>query len=82
MITLSPGEVKQINVTLTALPGGITGTVSSSLGGVIQGAMVEVVETAQGTTTDLNGMFSIQNLPSGTPLTVRISATGYQTVEV
>ena len=82
MITLSPGEVKQINITLTALPSGIQGTVSSSLGGVIQGATVEVVETAQSTATDLNGMFSIQNIPSGTPLTVRISATGYQTVEV
>ena len=82
MITLSPGEVKQINITLTALPSGIQGTVSSSLGGVIQGATVEVVETAQSTTTDLNGMFSIQNLPSETPLTVRVSAAGYETVEL
>jgi len=82
MITLSPGEVKQINITLTALPSGIQGTVSSSLGGVIQGATVEVVETAQSTTTDLNGMFSIQNLPPETPLTVRVSAAGYETVEL
>jgi len=82
MIKLQPGEVKQVNVTLTPLPSGIQGTVSSSLGGVLQGATVGVVETGQSTTTDSSGAFSLTNLPPETPLTVRVSATGYQTVEV
>jgi len=82
MFTLQPGEVKQVNVTLTALSSGIQGAVSSSLGGVIQGATVEIVETGQSTTTDSSGAFSIMNLPPETPLTVRISAAGYQTVEL
>ena len=82
MIILSPGEVKEVNVTLTALPSGIQGTVSSSLGGVLQGALVEIVETGQSTTTDSSGVFSLTNLPPETPLTVRVSAAGYETVEL
>jgi len=86
MIILEPGQTYHIHISLNpvpSLPSAITGTVKdSATGAAIQGATVEVIETGQSTTTDSNGTFTISNLPSGTPLTVRISAAGYETVEL
>lgn len=67
----------------TPLPatGSISGTVSNSvtLTG-ISGALVEVVGTGIGTTSDGTGAFSLSGIPTGSQ-TIRISAAGYDTVE-
>ena len=58
----------------------VKGTVLDELGEPIIGATVIVVGTQTGTTTDINGQFSLQNLKKESVL--QISFIGYQTVTV
>ena len=56
----------------------VKGTVLDELGEPIIGATVIVVGTQTGTTTDINGQFSLQNLKKESVL--QISFIGYQTM--
>ncbi len=65
----------------TPSTGSISGKViaSDTLMG-IAGALVEVLGTGLSTTTDANGDYSLSSVPTGDQ-TIRVSVSGYQTVE-
>ena len=56
-----------------------TGVVKDNLGPVV-GAGVVVAGTTNGTSTDINGSFTLNNVPSGA--TLEVSCIGYETVKV
>lgn len=58
----------------------VTGQVVDNFGEPILGATIQVVGTTKGCTTDLDGNFSLTNLP--TDAVLKISFVGYQTIEV
>lgn len=58
----------------------ITGTVVDNNGDAIIGATVRVGNTKEATVTDIDGKFSLQNVPGKTTLT--ISFVGYQTMVI
>lgn len=58
----------------------ISGTVTDKAGEEIIGASIIAKGTTNGTITDLDGKFSLQNIPENA--TIQISFVGYQTVEI
>lgn len=65
---------------LVAQTGSLTGSVTDqSTGEPLIGAAVLVTELQRGATVDLNGNYTIENLPVGT-YTIRYSYVGYRTV--
>ncbi|MED4278752.1 carboxypeptidase regulatory-like domain-containing protein, partial [Priestia megaterium] len=72
-LTLTPGETVSTDVSLTPLPGTITGTIANEqTGDPIEGAIITVRQfspagpIATSTTTNTQGQFSTINLPPGT----------------
>ena len=64
------------NVSLVILPGILSGTVSSSLGGTLSGVHVSVSGSGGTADTAVNGTYSIGSIPPGT-YSVTYSKTGY-----
>ena len=60
--------------------GACTGVVKDASGEAVIGASVTVDGTTNGTITDLDGNFSLPNVPKGS--TIKISFVGYKTLEV
>ena len=60
--------------------GACTGVVKDASGEAVIGASVTVDGTTNGTITDLDGNFSLSNVPKGS--TIKISFVGYKTLEV
>ena len=72
---VSPGTTTTYNFTMTANPGTVTGTVSSSAGGYVSGAVVTIAGVSG--TTDVNGVYSINGVPAGSNEPVSATKTGW-----
>jgi TonB-dependent SusC/RagA subfamily outer membrane receptor len=70
-----------LSTSVLAQTGSITGTVLDAKSGEpIPSATVQIVELQRGTATDIDGNYSITNLPTGS-YTLRASFVGYQVFE-
>jgi protocatechuate 3,4-dioxygenase beta subunit len=82
-IEFSPGETKQLNVSLTPIPvapASLQGQVTdAATGQPIAGVLVEIVGLGS-VTTLADGTYGIIGIPPGT-YTVRFSHPDYETVE-
>ena len=85
-ITLSEGEVKELDVSLThiyipPIPATLWGYITDAETALaIDGALIQVGNIASGYSGN-SGRFEITNIPAGT-YAVTISAEGYKTLEV
>lgn len=82
LVCLAPSVISAQGTTTATLVGNITSTDSEA----ILGANVFAVHTPTGTTygaaTDVNGNYRISGMRVGGPYTLRISYTGFSTIEV
>ncbi|MFC7370130.1 carboxypeptidase regulatory-like domain-containing protein [Fictibacillus iocasae] len=84
-IILDNAETETANFVLQPSPGTINGTVTSTTGAPISGALVEILnlngQVVTSTTTNGSGQYSVANLAPGT-YQVRISAANFNTVQI
>ncbi len=82
IVFISTPEKKNDNLSSYVVQSGtITGTVTDSeTGEALPGVNILLVELKTGSATDVNGKFTIENVPSGT-YTLRASYIGYKTYE-
>jgi len=71
---------KKIEVDSTVTPTMITGKITDATGTALPGVTVQVKGTAQGTTTDNNGNFSLSKVATGQ--TLLVSMIGYETQSI
>ena len=74
-ITVASASTTTFDVALLADPGTVTGTVSSSAGGTITGAVV-TIDGVQGTTNS-SGVYTIANVPAGSNESLTASISNY-----
>jgi len=73
-------ETPNINITLQAKPGRLSGTVTSGLI-IVFGATVEIVETGLSDITGSQGTYAIEDVPAGN-YSVNVTATGYYQLRI
>ena len=74
-VTVTSDSTTTYNFTMTAYPGTVTGTITSSAGGTVAGAVVSIAGV-QGT-SDSNGNYTIPNVPAGSNETLTASSSTY-----
>lgn len=62
-VRIAPGETKPLNITLTSLPGNVTGKVTDNFGKPVAGA--KVTAGSKTATTGTDGTYKIEGLPKG-----------------
>ncbi|WP_129729008.1 carboxypeptidase regulatory-like domain-containing protein, partial [Ectobacillus funiculus] len=82
-VTLSPGETKNVSVSLNPSPGGITGTITDAQAGTpIAGAVIKITDAnnvlIQSVLTGSQGNYSVTGLAPGS-YNIIVSANGFQT---
>ena len=74
-VKVTAGETLDYNFTITADPGNVTGTVSSSAGGNLPNVTVTVAGVSG--TTDQNGNYTLTGVPAGPNMSLTASKAGY-----
>ena len=74
-VSVTAGQTLTYNFTITADPGTVTGTVSSSAGGYVANATVTIAGVSG--TTDVNGVYTINGVPAGPNKQVSAGKTGF-----
>ena len=81
LLLFPPREAASQGVTT----GAITGTVTDASGAGVEGAQIQIINTASGTSTGgltrRNGLYMVQGLEVGGPYTVRVRRIGFEPVE-